>query len=159
WRLALGVLRCLAGPLETDLLSLLDSRIARQKLRPLQNRAQLVVGARQGTSDAMADRTGLARDAAAHDLDEGVVPLERGGQPQGQLDVDLVESTAAEVFAHRLAVDGDVAGARIEPHPRDGGLTPAGSVVIALLLFHRDSLNSRRLSVAGLRSQVSRLLL
>src|SRR5688572_9138316 len=84
--LALGVLRRLASSLEPVLLALLGARIARQQARVAQGPACVRMGAEEGTGDAVPDRAGLARKAAAGDQHRcGIAPFGLGdaeGQPQ-----------------------------------------------------------------------------
>ena len=64
-RLALGELRPLARLLQAGLLALLGARVARQEAAPLELAAQVRVGLEQRARDAVAQRAGLRRDAAA----------------------------------------------------------------------------------------------
>src|SRR3989304_1518078 len=66
-RLALGVLRRLASALEAVLLALLGPRVAGQQTGGARGAAGVRMGADQGSRDAVADRPGLPREAAAGD--------------------------------------------------------------------------------------------
>src|SRR5208282_536943 len=60
-RLALRELRTLARLLQTGLLALLHTRIARQKAPPLELAAEIRVGLQQGPRNPMAQGPGLRR--------------------------------------------------------------------------------------------------
>src|SRR5437588_9474042 len=64
-RSALGELRPLTRLLESGLLALLDARIAREEAAALELAAQVGVSLQQRTGDAVTQRAGLGRDAAA----------------------------------------------------------------------------------------------
>src|SRR4030081_1522744 len=93
---SLGVLRRLASALQAVLLPFLLARIARQEAGLLQYGAQLRVVLEQGARDAVGDRPGLARLAAADDFDTGVEAL-GVDDPEGCHD-DQLESPPAEIF-------------------------------------------------------------
>src|SRR5690606_14414278 len=102
---ALGVLGRLAGLLQTRLLTLDDAGVAREEAGLLE-RGAVVLGVDlvERTSDAEAQRTGLARAAAAGDAGDDVEPAldldHREGRAH-ELLVDLVR----EVLLERAAVD------------------------------------------------------
>src|SRR5688572_25111398 len=78
--LPLGVLRSLAGALETDFLPLLDPRVTRQELSPLQGRAEVLVGAHQSPGDTVAYGPDLTGDPTADDADGDVEPVSSSGK-------------------------------------------------------------------------------
>src|ERR1700720_4188041 len=71
-RLALCVLRSLAGPLQAVLLALLHPRVAGQQACLLQSGPEVRVVLDEGTCDAVRDGAGLAAGAAADHLDADV---------------------------------------------------------------------------------------
>ena len=128
-RLALGVLRRLAGSLEPVLLAFLHPRIAGQEAGLAERQAMpLGVELEEGPGDAVADRAGLAGDAAALDLDHHVEAALGPGDPERHADVGLVDRVP-EVLLERTAVDHDLALARQEPDAGDGRLAATGAGV------------------------------
>ena len=103
------------------LLALLHPGVARQEAFLLQLLAQLQVVDRQRARDPVADRSGLARGAAAGDRDVDVELLGRLGREERLLD-DHLEDVVREVVVERSLVDGDRSGAR-----ERGGRAPSTS--------------------------------
>src|SRR5581483_4287552 len=100
WRLALAVLRGLAG-----LLAFLDAGVPGQEAGLLQHRAVgLGVGLVQGAGDAQAQRTGLAGDAAAVDAGDHVVAAVELQHVEGLVDLLLVH-LVREVRVERATID------------------------------------------------------
>src|SRR4051812_29689765 len=116
--LALRVLRRLAGALQAVLLALLDARVAREEPGLAQRRAHGFVVRYQRAGDAVANRFGLARRAAALHLYQDVKGALRVRQAQGQRD-GLLVSQPRETLLQRLSVDDDVAGAGLQLHAGD----------------------------------------
>src|SRR6266508_298804 len=123
---ALGVLRSLAGLLETGLLPLLDPGVAGQQAGLLQRRpVDVDVGRVQRAGDTELQRPGLAGHAAAVDARDHVVRvLEPGGHER--LVDELLVHLVREVGVERLAVDRPVAGAGHQADAGDGLLAAAG---------------------------------
>jgi hypothetical protein len=122
---ALGVLRGLAGLLETGLLALDDAGVAGQEAGLLQRRAVVLgVDRVQRTGDAEAQGAGLAGDAAAGDARDDV---------EATLDVHELQRGVHELLVHLVrevvldgaAVDLPLAGAGDQAHARDGLLATA----------------------------------
>src|SRR6202000_696147 len=87
-RSALAELRLLTGLLEAGLATLLDPRVTGEEAAALEVAAQLGVDLGQRLGDAVADRPGLAGDAAAVDADADV-------------DVALVAGDRQRLAGHR----------------------------------------------------------
>ena len=90
-------------------------------------RAQRLIVGHQRTGDAVANRAGLAGDAAALDVRfdiELAVELYRAER----LLHDHAAGLAAEEFVQRAAVDRYLAGALAQINPRARGLAAAGAV-------------------------------
>src|SRR5699024_71627 len=125
---ALGVLRRLAGLLQTGLLALDDAVIAAQEACLLEGRAVgLLVDLVQRAGHAEAHGTGLAGGAAAgeaHDDVEAALEVERGQRVVDLLLVQLVR----EVVLEAAAVQGPLAGAGQQAHAGDGPLAATGAV-------------------------------
>src|SRR4051794_14981491 len=128
WPLALGELRPLAGLLEPRLLALLLARVARQVAAALQLGAQRRLGLDERAGDAVAQRPGLRRHAAAVDARDDVHAREVSGRVERLLRLRL-EAIAREVLLERLAVDRVDAGARLQDDAGDRGLALAGRLV------------------------------
>src|SRR5690606_19315601 len=146
--LALGELEGTAGLAAAVLLALHDASVAGKEPALLENRTQfrLAIGERLG--NAMANRTGLARKAAAlHGGDDVVLPVAVGGYDR--LLQDHLQHRASEIFAEFLVVDDDLARARLHPNAGDRVLAFAGSVGptmgVELLHVHRSFRSSCRL--------------
>src|SRR4029453_2813958 len=107
------------------LLALLLARVAGQEAAALQHRAQRRVGLLEGARDAVAQRAGLAGDAAAP---EQRVHVEGGGHVGGleRLARRGLERLAREVLLEAAPVHQDLAAPEPEAHPCDGGLALAG---------------------------------
>src|SRR3954465_2136045 len=126
--LALGELGPLAGLLEAGLLALLDTRVARQEAAALELAAQVRIGVHQRARDAVAQRPGLGRHAAAVHLGHDVhLGLEADGLER-LADLAL-QALAREVEVELAAVDRIGAVAGLEDHAGDGGLALAGRAV------------------------------
>src|SRR5215213_2061957 len=127
-KLALRELRPLAGLLEAGLLALLRACVTREEAAALELATQVRIGLEQGARDAMAQRAGLRRDAAAVELRDHVHARLVSDRLKRLADVAL-ERGAREKVVERLAVDDVLAGARLERHARDGRLALAGGGV------------------------------
>ncbi len=108
------------------------TRLSRVRKPPfLRTRAQLrlVIGQRLG--DAVAHRAGLAGQAAAGDGgDDVVLAVAVGGDDR--LLQDHLQHRTGEILGEFLAVDGDAAGARLQPDAGDGVLALAGGIGAAV---------------------------
>src|SRR5689334_18556460 len=107
--LALRVLRCLAGALQTGLLALFHAGIACEQARLLESGAEGRVGLYEGAGHAMAHGTCLACGPTTEHLHSYVVLAEVFGELQGLLDHLAVNRAAAEVVLNALAVHYDLA--------------------------------------------------
>src|SRR4051794_7423151 len=125
-RSALGVLRRLAGLLETGLLALDDAGVTREQPGLLERGAVgLDVDGVEAAGHAEAQGAGLAGDAAAvdpRDDVEAALELQRGERLVHDLLVQLVR----EVVVQGPAVDRPLAGAGDDAHAGDGLLATAG---------------------------------
>src|SRR5580704_320526 len=128
---ALGELEAAARPGATIFLALDDAAVARQEAALLHSAAQirLVLGERLG--DAVAHRAGLARQPAARDGGDHVELLAALRDVERLLDDHLL-GRAREIDLLVAAVDGDLAGARLDPDAGDGVLAPARGIGAAL---------------------------
>src|SRR5690348_377159 len=136
-RLALGVLRGLAGALEAVLLALLHARVAGEEAGAAQGGAEAFVGAHEGARDAVTHGAGLAAAAAADDFDGDVEAVGKLQQAQGAAH-GLHEGLAREVLLGVAAVDGDAAVAvGVETDAGDGGLAAAGAVIIGVRVLRQ----------------------
>src|SRR5215471_1757289 len=129
-RLALGVLRCLAGLLKAVLLPLLDPRVSGEEARLLQRRAILRVHEDQRAGHAQPQRAGLPGHAAAGDPRDHVETALGAERHEGLID-ELLVHLVREVGVERPAVDGPLSGARHDPHPGNGLLAAAGARRVA----------------------------
>src|SRR5579872_2832016 len=102
--LALGELRALARLLQAGLLALLGARVAREKAPALQLAAEVRVGLEQRARDAVAQRPGLGRDAAAVQSRDDVHALVVANGLERLADVAL-QGEAREVLLERAPVD------------------------------------------------------
>src|SRR6516165_2916541 len=125
-RLALGVLRSLAGLLEAVLLPLRRPRVAGEEAGLLQRRPVLRVDERERPRQPESQRAGLARDAAAADARDHV-ELALGADQHERLADDLLVHLVREVRVKRPAVDRPLAGARDDADAGDGLLAAAGA--------------------------------
>src|SRR5262245_39662024 len=101
-RLALRVLRRLAGPLEAVLLALLDARVARQQAGLAQQRASRLVGLGERARERVRDRAGLAGDPAPGHL--GPHAELRPADGPERLGRDVLQRRARQRRVERLAV-------------------------------------------------------
>ena len=125
--LALRVLRCLAGLLQTGLLTLDDTGVAGQEAGLLQGRTVvLAVNLVQRAGDAQAQRTGLAGGAATVDACNDVVSAIQIKQLERIVDFLLVQ-LVREVVSQFAAVDGPVAGTGNDAHAGNSFLAAANS--------------------------------
>src|SRR3712207_1267803 len=126
--LALGELRPLACLLEPCLLTFLHARVAREVAAPLELAAQRRIGLDERARDAVPQRDGLRRHAAAVDARDDVQArvVARGLE---RLLGDALELDAREVLVEVAAVDAERALARAEDHARDGALALAGGAI------------------------------
>ena len=128
------------------LLALDDARVAGEEALFLQRGAQLRLVVRQRLGEAVAHRAGLAGEAAAGDGDGEIVLAEAVGDDE-RLVEDHAQHRPGEIDVERLAVDGRLALAGLDPDARDGVLALAGRIGAALLveLLHvRRGFNDRR---------------
>src|SRR5258706_1927991 len=123
---AFRVLRRLAGPLESVFLAFLHPRVAGQQAGAAEDRAMEGVELQQRPGDPVADRAGLAGEAAALDLDHRVEATLGPRHPEGHADVRLVDRRT-EMLQQGAAIHDDLAVARQEPDARDGRLATTGS--------------------------------
>src|SRR4051794_15744616 len=125
-RSALGVLRRLAGLLETGLLALDDAGVTREQPGLLERRAVgLGVDRVEAAGHAEAQGAGLTGDAAAVDAGDDVeATLEL--EVRERLVHDLLVQLVGEVVVQRAAVDRPLAGAGDDAHAGDGLLATAG---------------------------------
>src|SRR6185503_6047076 len=111
--LPLAELRPLTGLLEAGLLALLHACVTREETAPLELGAQVGVGFKQRLGDAVAQRAGLCRDAAAvHRRDDVHAVLVADGLER--LADRALQRGAREELVERLAVDDVGARARLE---------------------------------------------
>src|SRR6478609_5431303 len=158
---ALRELEALARLGAAVLLALDHAAVAGQEAGGLDRGAQRRLELRQRLADAVLDRTGLAREAAAGDGAHDVVLAYAIGDPERLVDDQAQRRTREEHFLV-AAVDGDLAGAGLEPDAGDRVLAAAGGVGAALrvelLLTQRSVRNlQRRLLVGGRRGGGERL--
>ena len=125
-RSALGVLRSLAGLLETGLLALGDAGVTRVEAGVLQRRAvELGVDPVERAGDAEADRAGLARGATTVDAHEDVVGAVELEDLERLVD-DLLVHLVGEVPLEGAAVDLPLARTGDDADAGDGLLAAAG---------------------------------
>ena len=105
----------------------------------------------QRLGDAVADRAGLAREAAAHHGDSQVVLGGAVDQDQ-RLTQDHAQHGPGEIDVERLAVDGRDALAGLDPDAGDRVLALAGGVGATVLVELLDVDRSRRAPGRGPRS-------
>ena len=138
--LALGELRCATSGLQTVLLALLHTRIAREETGLLQDGAVLGVDQQQSAGNAVAQSAGLTGNAAAFNGGNDVDLAELLGSGERLTD-DHLQGLETEILVDVAAVDGDGAGAVLEEvNAGDGGLSTAGAVQIRLLGLIHSSL-------------------
>src|SRR3954462_13760422 len=126
--LALGELRPLAGLLEAGLLALLDARVARQEATALELASQVRVGLEQRAADAVAQRAGLGRDAAALHAGHDIHAVRVADGLERLTNVAL-EGRAREEDVERAAVDRVRARAGKQDDAGDRGLALARRAV------------------------------
>src|SRR5206468_7759059 len=114
--------------LQARLLPLDLARVAGQETGLLEVDAQRFVRLQQRPRDAVAQRAGLAGDAAAVDPCPHVEAGLRAAHLQRR-GCDRPQRGAWEVLRQRLAVDGDLTGSGDEHDARDRGLALARSTV------------------------------
>src|SRR5262245_31919172 len=127
--LALAELRSLARLVQAGLLALDDAGVARQEALTLQRDAHLGIGLDERACDAVPDRAGLARLAAAVHADAQVV-RRRGLGHLERCENHLLVHGAREVVRERATVDPRLPVARPQDHPRDGRLPLPGAEVL-----------------------------
>src|SRR5690606_35841303 len=130
-RLTLGELERTACLCTAVLLALDDARVAGQEAALLEDRAQARLEVGQRLGDAVTNGTGLAGKTAAGDGGDDV-ELAVTGSCDDRLLQDHLQDRTGEVGFERLAVDDDLAGARLDPHAGNGVLALAGCVGTAL---------------------------
>ena len=119
-----------------------DAGVAGQEAGCLQRRTQarLVVG--QGLGDAVTDSTGLTGQTAAGDRRHHVVLVDAGSDLE-RLVQQHAQNRTGEVDADVAAVDGDLAGTRLDPHAGHGFLPLAGGIGAAQGITLRHAGRSR----------------
>src|SRR5699024_5364374 len=85
--------------------------------------------------DAVADRAGLAGDAAACNAADNVELLVGLGEDERLTD-DGLQGVKAEVIVDVAVVDRDLARALVNSYARNGALSSAGAVEIRCLIVH-----------------------
>src|SRR3954454_11087316 len=133
---ALAELRALTGLLETGLAPLLDPGVAGEKAAALEVATELGVDLGQGAGDAVADRPGLAADAAAVDADADVDVALVTGDHKRLLDHRLVQRPREELLEVAL-VDFDLAVAGQHGDAGNRALAFAGSEETSVFLHLR----------------------
>src|SRR5688572_646256 len=127
-RSALRVLRPSASLAKTDLLALDLARVASDESGFAQRLAQAFVVVHERARDAVTNRAGLPRRAAAANRDLHVeTPLGFGDDER--LANDHARRLAAEEHVEQPAVDDDVAVAGLQVNAGRRGLAPSGAVV------------------------------
>src|SRR5690606_13272908 len=130
-RLALRELEAAAGLGAAVLLALDHAAIAGEEAGGLHGAAQFRLELAQGLADAVLDRAGLTRKPAALDGGDGVVLALAVGDLERLVD-DQTQRRTGEVDFLLAAVDGDLAGAGLEPDAGDRILAAAGGIGAAL---------------------------
>src|SRR3954452_20078427 len=134
---ALAELRALTGLLQTGLAALLDPGVAGEEATALEVAAELGVDLGERAGDAVANRPGLAADAAAVDADEDVDVALVPGDHERLLDHRLVQRPREELLEVAL-VDRDLAVAGQQGDAGDRALAFArGEEASAFLHFRR----------------------
>src|ERR1700752_3275325 len=136
--LALRVLRPAAGLAPTDLLALDFAGVARHEARIPQRLAQALVELDERAGEAVPNRAGLARRAAAIDLDGDVEPAHELHRLEG-LSHDHAAGLPAEELIERAIVHRDATGPGLQVHACGCGLATSGAVVILLGRCHARS--------------------
>src|SRR5260370_21484511 len=126
--LPFGGLGALPGLLQSVFLALLHTRVTRQKARLLERRTEVGVELDECTRDAGRDRSRLAARPTTDHLDADVELALSARDPQ-RSQCRHLEDAAAEIGQRVLVIDGDPALTRLNPHPRDRVLAPAGASV------------------------------
>src|SRR3954463_11767569 len=132
-KLALRELEAAAGLGAAVLLALDDARVAGQEAFALDRGAQLRLVAGERGRDAVADRAGLAGEAAALDGRDHVILALAVGDVEHLVD-DQAQGRPGEIDRLVAPVDDDLAGAGLQPDAGDGVLAAAGGVGAALLV-------------------------
>src|SRR3954454_21343394 len=146
---ALAELRPLAGLLQTGLAALLDPGVAGEEAAPLEVAAELGVDLGQRAGNAVADRPGLAADAAAVDADADVDVALVAGDHERLLDDRLVQGPREELLEVTL-VDFDLAVAGQDGDAGDRALAFAGGKeASAFLHFRRGAAGGRGVGLLG----------
>lgn len=130
-RLALRVLRCLTGALQTGLLAFLDARIACEQSGLFEGGAEVGICLNKGAGDSVAYRACLAGHSTAEHLDCDVEVAAVLSQLQRVLDHLPVECAATEVVPCFLAVYNNLPGARVKPDTSNRALPAARAVVVS----------------------------
>src|SRR5579875_1211801 len=138
--LALGVLWCLAGALETVLLALLNPGITGEKPGLAHGKTGLFPGQGESAGNAVGQGAGPAGGASARYLGHDRVPSEGLGNPEGLHDDALVGEPGQNLI-QRPTVNDDLAGPLVELDLRRGGLTAARGVKVPSLI-HRSIYSS-----------------
>src|SRR5450759_1825463 len=125
-RLALRVLRSLAGPLQAVLLALLHPGVTGQQACLLEGRPEVWVVLDECAGNAMRDGPGLTAGAAADHLDADVELALGAGDAQRREGCHL-QDPATQVCERFLVIDQDAAFAGLDAHARNRVLATAGS--------------------------------
>ena len=126
-RLALRELERLARLGAAVLLALHSTGVAGQEAALLQHAAQIGLEIRQRLRDAVTHGTRLARQTAAGNRADDVVLAGTGCCDQRLLD-QHAEHRTGEIDFDVAGIDGDLAGARLDPDAGDRVLALAGGV-------------------------------
>src|SRR4051812_10298319 len=126
--LPFGELLAPPGFVQSHLFSLNLSRVTRHESRRAQRGLQPGIVLDQRARDAMAHGTGLAALAAAVDVDPDIEGREVLRELEGLAHHHAAGFAAKELF-DRLAIDDDVALARLDEDSRDCALAPSRAVI------------------------------
>src|SRR3954469_11141135 len=126
-RLALRELEATTGLRTAVLLTLNDAGVAGKKAGCLQRRPQARLEVGQCLGDAVTNRTGLTGQTAAGDRGHHIVLVDAGGDLE-RLVQQHAQNRTGEVDGDVTAVDGDLAGTRLDPDAGDRVLALAGGI-------------------------------
>jgi hypothetical protein len=150
-RSALAELEAAAGLGLAVLLAFHGARVTRQEPSDLQDAAQFRLVILQGPADAMANSAGLTGQSATGDGAEHVKLVVAIGY-QERLGQQHAQDRACEILDDLLAVDDDLALARLDPDARGGFLAATGGVGTAELVAFRIAVRLGRAVSASFRS-------
>src|SRR6056297_3010149 len=134
-RLTLGELEALTGFRTAKLLTFHNAAVARQEACRLERATQAGIIKLQRLGDAVLDRTGLTREAAALDRRHHVKLIFRAGHRK-RLAQDHLKHGTCKIDLHFLAVHHDLAGARLDPDTGDRVLPLAGGIGTTQVVTH-----------------------